>query len=138
MIAQLQVSDTVAAARIGVEIALASATDWVAAVPEFSAEVLTTEMNAAASVIRAAFEASQTAAGDVSVLTRELGELLAEIRSESVGQLVRLAIVSPMTWILLGIVVAISAEIARREIRHAAEGPPGAGDPDLLASWGTL
>jgi len=136
LIAQIQSTETFAAARFGVEIAFFGASDLVAAVPEFSTDAIASDLNAAASVLRATIGATQTAMVDVSGNIKELGELLEEIRSGSVGRLVQMAAVSPMTWALLGGVVLVSAEIARREIRHASDEPPGSGDPDLLASWG--
>ncbi|WP_435015691.1 hypothetical protein TA3x_003237 [Tundrisphaera sp. TA3] len=136
LLAEIASSDTYEATRDGIELALAVVSDLAESLPRISSEVLALELDSATSMVRAALDASQLDPVDVSGLVREMGELIASVRSHSVGRLVRMAALSPVTWIMLGVLVVVSTELARRELRNSASEPPAGGSPDLLATWG--
>ena len=72
-----------------------------------------------------------------SKLTRNLRDLLGQFRSLAIGLHDRLAGGDPTAMLLLGVVVLVVAEVARRELRKGQEGPPSIPeDPDLGTTWG--
>lgn len=119
--------------RTGVRLALAEISTPIHATP---LEPFAFDFDSTFSMLQAALTASPMSTVDVSDLIRDMGILVASLQGESVGRLVQLAAFSPWTWVTLGVVVVVTAELMRRELRNAAETPGLDGEPNLLAPWG--